>query len=389
MGYPAGPSAPVPAQLTHQLAELILAESARAGLGPGSRLPTERQLAADLGATRTSIRHALADAGGPGAHLPRGRPGTFLRRPGPQAAGPGARSRPLRPGGALAGADDGGRARYRIRRARSAGRARPPASRPAGRRAGFAPADVMTIRRLLEPLAMPLVVAWATASDFREMDRCLSGGGRAASYEEFENWDLALHRSIMAASHSPLLGELYAVIETARHGQSWGDLKRRSASRERREQVSGRSHRTRRGAARPGQRPGHRGDAHPPVPGAQRPVRRDRLTPRPSRPGPSSGPRLCSRLAPGRARQRLVTLLRRADREKRSAAAEGSAAAGQLAPVTAAAGSCCSTCAPPGSANSDITIGRAPPRRCRLTCSTCHTPPTPLPLVWPGAMSPA
>ena len=101
----------------------------------------------------------------------------------------------------------------------------------------FAPADVMTIRRLLEPLAMPLVVAWATARDFREMDRCLAGGDRAASYEEFENWNLALHRTIMAASHSPLLGQLYSVIETARHGHSWGELKRRSASRERRERY--------------------------------------------------------------------------------------------------------------------------------------------------------
>jgi DNA-binding FadR family transcriptional regulator len=95
----------------------------------------------------------------------------------------------------------------------------------------------MTIRRLLEPLAMPLVVAWATARDFREMDRCLAGGDRAVSYDEFESWDLALHRTIMAASHSPLLGQLYAVIETARHGHSWGDLKRRSASRERRERY--------------------------------------------------------------------------------------------------------------------------------------------------------
>jgi DNA-binding FadR family transcriptional regulator len=41
----------------------------------------------------------------------------------------------------------------------------------------------------------------------------------------------------MAASHSPLLGQLYSVIETARHGHSWGDLKRRSASRERRERY--------------------------------------------------------------------------------------------------------------------------------------------------------
>ena len=210
------------------MAELILAESARAGLGPGSRLPTERKLAADMGATRTSIRHALAVLQAQG-HISRevGR-GTFLRQnpdgrehsAGTPAAimdGGGVRG----PGPARAGTPGGGL---------GAG--------PAGEApAGFGPADVMTIRRLLEPLAMPLVVAWATASDFREMDRCLAGGDRAASFDEFENWDLALHRTIMAASHSPLLGQLYAVIETARHGHSWGDLKRRSASRERREKY--------------------------------------------------------------------------------------------------------------------------------------------------------
>ncbi len=239
MGYPARPSARGLADGRHQLAELILAESARAGLGPGARLPTERQLAADFGATRTSVRHALAvlEAGG---HISRevGR-GTFLRQApaepafdGPADGGrsPGhpdavARSGPgpgaLRPGG-LPGP---GRA------------ADVPGPGPAESTAGFAPADVMTIRRLLEPPAMPLVVAWATAADFREMERCLAGGGRAASYDEFETWDLALHRSIMAASHSPLLAQLYAVIERARHGQSWGDLKRRSASRERRERY--------------------------------------------------------------------------------------------------------------------------------------------------------
>ena len=88
----------------------------------------------------------------------------------------------------------------------------------------------MMVRRLLEPPAMPLVVAWATAADLDEMDRCLAGGDHAASYEEFETWDLALHRCIMRASRSPLLAALYGVIEQARHGHVWGDLKRRSAS---------------------------------------------------------------------------------------------------------------------------------------------------------------
>ena len=217
-----GTGTAMPADLRYRLAGLILAESARAGLGAGSRLPTERKLAADMGATRTSIRHALAVLQAQG-HISRevGR-GTFLRHD-PGSDGHDA-------GTAKAGPAGG--------RARAAGAAAGPMAGLAGEAsAGFAPADVMTIRRLLEPLAMPLVVAWATASDFREMDRCVAGGDRAASYDEFETWDLALHRTIMAASHSPLLGQLYAVIETARHGHSWGDLKRRSASRERREKY--------------------------------------------------------------------------------------------------------------------------------------------------------
>jgi DNA-binding FadR family transcriptional regulator len=199
----------IPADRGRRLAEVILADSRRAGMGPGSRLPTERQLAADLGATRTTVRRALAVLEAEG-HISRevGR-GTFLRD-----------SRWARAGadgdGGTPDAGDGGQG---------------------GGSAAFAPADVMAIRRMLEPSAMRLVVAWATAADFQEMDRCLAGGEQAASYDEFELWDLALHRCIVGASHSPLLVRLYAVIGEARHGQSWGELKRRSASRERQRQY--------------------------------------------------------------------------------------------------------------------------------------------------------
>lgn len=84
---------------------------------------------------------------------------------------------------------------------------------------------------------MRLVVAWATASDFHEINRCMAGAERAGSYDEFELWDLALHRGIMAASHSALLIRLYAVIEEARYGRFWGDLKRRTSSGERQQQY--------------------------------------------------------------------------------------------------------------------------------------------------------
>ena len=215
MGRPPGDVPAQPADHRHRLAEVILDESRRAGLRRGSRLPTERQLAASLGATRTSVRRALTVLEAEGRISREVGRGTFLRD-GPDGS--------ARDGAANdhAGSADAVAEKY----------LGPGGPRPADQ-AGFAPADVMTVRRLLEPPAMRLVVAWATAADFEEIGRCLAGGERAASYDEFETWDLALHRSIMAASHSPLLGRLYAVIEEARHGRFWGDLKRRSASRER------------------------------------------------------------------------------------------------------------------------------------------------------------
>jgi DNA-binding FadR family transcriptional regulator len=205
-----------PVDQRHRLAEIILAESRRAGLGSGAKLPTERQLATDLGATRTSVRRALSVLEAEGRISREVGRGTFLR------------DEPWPPAGA--GADGAARNGAGIPDETAAGRDSAPGNRDL---AGFAPADVMAIRRLLEPPAMKLVVAWATTADFEEMSRCLAGGERAASYDEFETWDLALHRSIVAAGHSPLLTRLYGVLEEARHGRFWGDLKRRSASRER------------------------------------------------------------------------------------------------------------------------------------------------------------
>jgi DNA-binding FadR family transcriptional regulator len=180
----------------HELAELILAHHQTSDVGPGARLMTERQLAADLGVTRTMIRHALSILEAEGRISREVGRGTFLRDGGP--------SRPTLGRGGAAGDQEVG------------------------------PADVMVARRLIEPGVLPLVVAWATARDFDEMRRCLAGGAAAQNYDEFEVWDFALHHAIVAASRNRLLVDMYAVIEQARHGAIWGSLKRRSDSAERR-----------------------------------------------------------------------------------------------------------------------------------------------------------
>ena len=163
MGRPPGDIPAQSADHRHRLAEIILDESRRAGLRRGSRLPTERQLAADLGATRTSVRRALTVLEAEGRISREVGRGTFLRE---------------EPNGSAADGttiDQAGSADGMVEQYLGPGGLRP------GDQAGFAPADVMTVRRLLEPPAMRLVVAWATAADFEEIGRCLASSMTAYS----------------------------------------------------------------------------------------------------------------------------------------------------------------------------------------------------------------
>jgi GntR family uxuAB operon transcriptional repressor len=193
----ANPSAPAttPAY-SHELADLILSRGGT-GSGAGGRLPTERKLAAELGVTRTMVRHALSVLEAEGRVSREVGRGTFLLASNSRGAGARTDRDP-------AGADEVG------------------------------PADVMAARRLIEPQVLPLVVSWATQRDFDEMRRCVEGGATSENAAEFEVWDFALHHAIVAASRNQLLLSMYGVVERAREGEIWGNLKRRNDSRERR-----------------------------------------------------------------------------------------------------------------------------------------------------------
>ena len=184
-----------PDEAVAALASRILADRDPAESQGGKRLPNERQLALDLGVTRTAVRHALAILEAEGKVACYVGRGTFFRATGPALDGLYQDADPV----------------------------------------DIGPADVMAVRALVEPQAMALVVAWATSRDFEEMDRCLAGGDAAETYEEFEAWDLALHRCIMAASHNQLLMGIYEAVQAARKGQLWGELKRQHDSPNRRD----------------------------------------------------------------------------------------------------------------------------------------------------------
>lgn len=175
----------------------VLNTAARDGLRVGSRLPTERELASGLKLTRTTIRNAMALLEEEGVVSREVGRGTFLRSdPRTTAISNGPTTSSI--------ATD------------------------------VSPSDVMVARHLIEPAIMTSVVDNATIHDFEEIERCLVGSENATNYEDVEKWDLALHRAMMRAAHNPLMEGMYLLVEGARQGEIWGNMKRRSDSVERR-----------------------------------------------------------------------------------------------------------------------------------------------------------
>ena len=181
----------------------ILATAGHLGLHTGSRLPTERDLATTLDLSRTTIRNAMDLLNREGVVSREVGRGTFLRR---------------EPDASL--------------------RSEPGMAPAASMVVDVSPSDVMAARLILEPAALSEVVENATNFDFDEIERCLQGGENAADYDEYERWDLALHQTIVRASHNALVENMYYFIAEARLNVHWGSLKRRSDSPERRAHYS-------------------------------------------------------------------------------------------------------------------------------------------------------
>ena len=154
------------------------------GLQPGDRLPAERSLAQRLERSRSAVRKVLDEFEAEGRverHVGRG---TFLIQ-----------------------ADTDGSD-------------------------GMSPRDVMAVRRLLEPAVARRIVAEATPADVANIGRCMQLCEDAENYRDFEYWDGAAHRAMIEAAHSPLLSRMYLLVDQARSGSLWGELKKRSASPE-------------------------------------------------------------------------------------------------------------------------------------------------------------
>ena len=179
-----------------RIRDFILQGAAEGSLAPGVKLPTERELAERFSVPRNAVRNTLARLEADGTiarHVGRG---TFL-------AGP----------------------------AGTGGDVSTPAS------AHISPAELMEARLRIEPALAELIVTNATAADFERMETCLDRAERAATLNEFELWDAALHQAMALASHNRLVIRVLDIVTAVRQESAWGKLKDRIVTPERRLQY--------------------------------------------------------------------------------------------------------------------------------------------------------
>jgi DNA-binding FadR family transcriptional regulator len=100
---------------------------------------------------------------------------------------------------------------------------------------GVSPADLMAVRMIVEPQATALAATMASAAD---LDQIADAHHRASSETEtsaFEHWDAVFHQRIFAAARNDLLLSLHDILRVIRNRNPWIELKRKTFSENRRQ----------------------------------------------------------------------------------------------------------------------------------------------------------
>lgn len=154
------------------------------GFGADGRLPPERQLCMQLGASRNTLRKALDHLEAQGLvwrHVGRG---TFAGRP---------------------------------RRRRSSGLLE------FGEQTS--PAELMELRLMLEPQMARLAAMRASLEEIAHMRHCVAKSELAEDSETYELWDGALHRAIAEAARNTLVLAVFEAANELRKLTTWGRLR--------------------------------------------------------------------------------------------------------------------------------------------------------------------
>ena len=173
----------------------LLKEWLRDGQYPkGSKLPSERALAEELGITRPILRKALSSLEAESLIWRHIGKGTFVG------------SRPV------------------VEQDYSTGVTQV-----------TSPSEVMEVRLMLEPRIASISALKSTQQEHQHLDLCIKKSISAVGVADFEKWDGALHQSIAASTKNVLLISIFKQINSARDEKVWGQLKAASLTFERRQ----------------------------------------------------------------------------------------------------------------------------------------------------------
>jgi DNA-binding FadR family transcriptional regulator len=184
---------PLTIDTAHLLKETLLANLRSGRWRPGERLPAERQMVASYQVGRSTVRRVLTQMKEMGLITQTVGSGTYV--------------------------------------APAALEKLPPADSAA---TGISPAELMEARMVFEPALMDLVVCNANAADFAAMEECCRNAEAAETFEQFEYWDGALHKTLADATHNNFIIGVLNLINQVRERAEWGLLKKKSLTIERR-----------------------------------------------------------------------------------------------------------------------------------------------------------
>jgi DNA-binding FadR family transcriptional regulator len=174
-------------RLVDHLCALLERQIDEGRLKPGDRLPTERELSAQLGASRNVVRMALGElhkAGKITRHVGRG---TMV-------------AAEVAPGRGIEGL----------------------------KLADVSPAQLLEFRIAFEPGLAEAITMHGSESDLQTIVDCVDRGDAATKWEDWEHWDRAFHQSLVAATHNNLAIAIYGTVVGVRHKAPWLKVKQGS-----------------------------------------------------------------------------------------------------------------------------------------------------------------
>jgi DNA-binding FadR family transcriptional regulator len=100
---------------------------------------------------------------------------------------------------------------------------------------GASPADMMEIRELLEPAAAAFAATNASAGEIEAVREAHLAACDAIEMPVFEHWDAEFHHRIFSCSRNEFLREIHNLMRVLRNQAPWFEMKKRSFSEERRQ----------------------------------------------------------------------------------------------------------------------------------------------------------